>query len=175
MRNLIWLGLIPLGSCGAVQAQNDESCGPQSGLCWPVVKRGASGPRVVALQYLLRAKGIKLAPDGRFGFSTESALRKFQAKNRLQVDGKIGWQSWEALTPSLEKGFRSDGVRALQTLLNSKGKKVARDGIFGSATQKALASFQKPLGLASNSGTDGSTADDWVWCYLCGGGSAVGD
>jgi hypothetical protein len=165
MRKMFWLVLI-LGFCtSSARARAEESCGPKSGLCWPVVKRGASGPRVTALQYLLRAKGFKLAPDGRFGFSTESAVRRFQAKNKLKVDGKIGWQSWEALTPNLKRGAKGDAVRALQTLLIFQKQKVARDGVFGSSTQNAVGDVYMPIDVI---GFGGEVSDN-QWCYLSGG------
>ncbi len=147
-------------------ARAEDSCGPKSGLCWPEIKRGASGPRVTTLQFLLRNKGYKISPDGNFGYSTESAMRKFQVKNRLQVDGKVGWQSWEAITPNLKRGARGDAVRALQTLLNYQGKKVKRDGVFGKTTEKAMWSFPIPV---EAHGLD-DTVDDVEWCYLSGGG-----
>ena len=87
MRNFLLLMLVLGVGATNQSARAEDSCGPKSGLCWPVVKRGASGPRVTALQYLLLARGYKIAPDGRFGYTTESAIRKFQVKNKLQVDG----------------------------------------------------------------------------------------
>ncbi len=152
---------------GAVSqtARADESCGPKSGLCWPGLERGARGPRVTALQYLLLARGYKLKADGALGYATESALRKFQQTNKLQVDGKVGWQSWEALTPNLKSGAKGNAVRALQTVLSQSGYKVARDGVFGIATQKAVTGFRavgEPVGVDTQ-------VDDNEWCYLMGG------
>lgn len=171
MRNLIlWTMLVLLALAPMSRAYAEESCGPKSGLCWPVVKRGATGPRVTALQFLLRERGYKIATDGRFGYTTESALRKFQKKNKLQVDGKIGWQSWEALTPSLKRGARGNAVRALQSLLGQGAGKVVRDGIFGGATEKALISFATK---AEDPGFD-SNVDDYEWCFLSGGFAVQG-
>ncbi len=170
MRHFIWLGLIAGLLTGGAHAQAEDSCGPKSALCWPEVKRGASGPRVTALQYLLRNRGYKLAPDGKFAFATESAVRKFQAKNKLQVDGKIGWQSWEALTPNLKRGAKGDAVRALQTLLNFQKQKVARDGVFGSATETALEWCRAPYAPTGAPEKHlPASADDFDWCILTGG------
>lgn len=164
MQKMIWLfvclGCLPLSGVRA-----EESCGPRSSLCWPKVERGAKGPRVVALQYLLRSRGYKLMTDGNFAFATESAVRRFQAKNKLQIDGKVGWQSWEAITPKLRRGGSGSAVLALQTLLVQAGQKVVRDGKFGLATEKAIGDFQKPIGLLGNDGR----VDDGEWCYLVGG------
>lgn len=179
MRNLRLLAIlfavvgahITLGAAGAsasgpgASEVADESCGPKTDLCWPKVERGASGPRVMALQYLLRGRGYKIATDGQFAGATETILRRFQAKNRLQVDGKVGWQSWEALTPSLRRGQSGHAVRALQTLLIQSGYKVIKDGVFGVATQKAITDFRA---LGEPVGSD-FAVDDVEWCYLSGG------
>ncbi|PQV65314.1 Peptidoglycan-binding (PGRP) domain of peptidoglycan hydrolases-containing protein [Abditibacterium utsteinense] len=146
------------------QTKRQESTG-KDGFVWPKVARGASGLRIVALQFLLRSRGYKVAADGKFGDATERALRGFQAKNRLQVDGTLGWQSWEALTPALKDGARGDAVRALQTLLIQAGYKLPRDGIYGSTSAKALAQFRKPLPITARN----STVYEIDWCYLLGG------
>ena len=169
---ILLLMVLGLGALAPIsRAQAEESCGPKSALCWPVLKRGSSGPRVVALQYLLLARGYKLAPDGKFAAATESALRKFQAKNRLQVDGKVGWQSWEAITPDLKRGAKGNAVKALQTLLVFQKQKVAHDGIFGSATQKALDKF--PFDVEGDVLAGG--VGDVCWCCLSGGRLLQGD
>ncbi len=167
MRNFLLLMVLMLSAMAPMaRADAEESCGPKSALCWPVLKRGSSGPRVVALQYLLLARGYKLAPDGKFAAATEGALRKFQAKNRLQVDSKVGWQSWEAITPNLKRGAKGNAVRALQTLLVFQKQKVARDGVFGSATQKAIYRFTSPEAELMK---PVDRAEPFVWCWLTGG------
>ena len=163
---LLVVGLVFFASASVVHAQSGESCGPKSGLCWPVLKRGSSGPRVVALQYLLLSRGYRLAPDGCFAFATENAVRAFQRKNKLQTDGKVGWQSWEALTPNLKRGAKGNAVKALQTLLVFQKQKVARDGVFGSSTQKAIYRFTAPEAELMKP-TD--RAEERVWCWLSGG------
>lgn len=169
MRRLIWM-LVLVCCAGLSAARAEESCGPQSGLCWPKVERGASGPRVMALQYLLLARGYKIAPDGEYGYTTESAVRKFQKKNKLKIDGKIGWQSWEALTPPLKAGAGGNPTRALQTLLIQAGYKLKRDGVFGNSTAKALLEFEKKSGFAKTR----TEVDDPIWCFLSGGIEAPG-
>ena len=64
------------------------------------VRRGSSGADVLLLQRLLRGMSFRdddnvvLVRDGEFGEKTEQALRKFQAKNNLEVDGICGPASW---------------------------------------------------------------------------------
>jgi hypothetical protein len=63
-----------------------------------VLRRGMNGPQVETLQYLLREAGYDLKLDGDFGRSTEEAVRDFQRKTKLNVDGRAGPSTVEALT-----------------------------------------------------------------------------
>lgn len=64
-----------------------------------LVRRGADGPQVEALQKMLNRSGANppLATDGQFGPLTQSAVREFQAKHGLQVDGIVGPKTMGAL------------------------------------------------------------------------------
>lgn len=60
--------------------------------------RGSRGAQVASLQRELKAAGINPGPvDGIFGPKTEAAVKQYQAKQRLQVDGKAGTHTWHAL------------------------------------------------------------------------------
>lgn len=63
----------------------------------PVLKRGARGATVAALQALLTGRGHSLTADGSFGPATEAAVKEFQAANGLTVDGSVGRKTWSAL------------------------------------------------------------------------------
>ena len=52
---------------------------------------------VVTLQHALSLLGFSIAQDGLVGPETESAISKFQATNKLTVDGKAGPETWAAL------------------------------------------------------------------------------
>jgi GH25 family lysozyme M1 (1,4-beta-N-acetylmuramidase) len=57
----------------------------------PVLRRGAKGNTVTAVQQLLTAKGYKSGKtDGIFGANTEAAVKRFQAVNGLTADGIVG-------------------------------------------------------------------------------------
>ncbi|MCJ2088354.1 peptidoglycan-binding protein [Methylobacterium sp. E-005] len=58
----------------------------------PTLRRGASGPDVIALQ---NAIGVKA--DGQFGPGTESALRAYQRAHHLVADGICGPACWAAI------------------------------------------------------------------------------
>ena len=58
---------------------------------------GVKGDSVKELQNLLTKKGFELKVDGAFGEKTEKAVRDFQTKNSLKVDGQVGNMTWESL------------------------------------------------------------------------------
>ena len=61
-------------------------------------KRGASGATVTEIQRRLKAWGYyDGAVDGVYGSRTEAAVRYFQRKNGLSVDGQVGNQTLAAL------------------------------------------------------------------------------
>jgi cell wall-associated NlpC family hydrolase len=62
-----------------------------------VLRKGSKGEQVKTLQRLLNAFGSNLDVDGDFGSKTDSALKSYQNKNSLQVDGVCGIKSWESL------------------------------------------------------------------------------
>jgi zinc D-Ala-D-Ala carboxypeptidase len=122
-------------------------------LTWPTVKNGASGERVVAIQYLLNQRDAAgLAVDGQFGPKTLAAVRTFQQKNKLSVDGQVGNLTWTKLVIQVSNGSRGSAVMAVQHNLRfSYGfSSLAVDGAFGPLTQTAVKSFQKKFGLAAD-------------------------
>lgn len=64
----------------------------------PLLSIGSRGPDVLLLQQRLHSLGFydKLL-DGKFGNGTYLAVRAYQAKNRLFVDGKVGENTWTKL------------------------------------------------------------------------------
>lgn len=62
------------------------------------LRLNSRGPQVIKLQQELKAAGISPGKiDGIFGRGTLAAVKKFQAKNRLQVDGMAGPRTMHAL------------------------------------------------------------------------------
>src|ERR1700678_4011227 len=64
---------------------------------WPVVRRGARGERVWAIQYLLKERGYALRADGFFGSATARDVRRFQRVRGLRADGVVGARTWDRL------------------------------------------------------------------------------
>jgi len=129
---------------------------------WPVLRVGTAGHAVGELQQRLAGAGFAGPSEehGVFGAETQHAVRDFQTKRGLRVDGVCGTETWNAL---IESGFqlgdrllflgrpflRGDDVATLQRRLNMLGFHAGReDGIFGPQTERALREFQLNFGLA---------------------------
>ena len=64
----------------------------------PVLKQGAKNDSVKALQILLNGYGYSCGSvDGSFGPKTLSAVKAYQAANKLTVDGSVGPATWGKL------------------------------------------------------------------------------
>ncbi len=126
-----------------------------------VLRRGTRGEAVRDVQARLASLGYSVDPNehGEFGPSTEGAVRAFQQRRHLLVDGTIGEHTWDEL---VEAGYalgdrvlylrvpylRGDDIRALQAGLNMLGFDAGKeDGILGERTDRALREFQKNVGL----------------------------
>ncbi len=82
---------------GALRGAPSASA-PVSGGTGAILKQGARGPQVAALQRALAAKGFSPgAADGVFGPMTRNAVVRFQQAHHLGVDGVVGPQTWGAL------------------------------------------------------------------------------
>ena len=64
----------------------------------PMIREGSRGPNVLYLQKRLGSHRIDPGPeDSVFGGRTDRAVREFQRRNRLTVDGICGPHTWAAL------------------------------------------------------------------------------
>ena len=58
---------------------------------------GSTGSAVSKLQTVLNEHGYDLAVDGIFGEKTRAAVRDYQQKNGLKLDGIVGKETWGSL------------------------------------------------------------------------------
>ena len=68
------------------------------------LRKGSKGSDVSELQELLNSVGdYNLAVDGSYGAKTLAAVKDYQAKNNLKVDGIVGTNTWGSLTSNASK------------------------------------------------------------------------
>lgn len=63
----------------------------------PLLRKGDDGPWVEYLQHRIIAKGSDIVADGDFGPATDRSVRSLQTRKKLQVDGLVGKNTWEAV------------------------------------------------------------------------------
>lgn len=121
---------------------------------WPVLKQGPNSvwPKVTvrSLQYLLNARGAKVAVDGTFGKQTKAAVIKFQRAHHLTADGVVRAATWRALVVTVHKGSTGPAVRAVQDQANFRnlkgtGQTLKVDGIYGAKTAAWVRGFQQAI------------------------------
>ena len=111
-----------------------------------------------AQKQLKRLGYLSTEPDGAYGDDTSIAVRQFQSRNDLVVDGYLGPSTREALNSSgavpngLSLGDQGDSVMQVQKLLNKYGYLSSSNvtGYYGEVTEKAVKSFQSANGLSSD-------------------------
>jgi N-acetylmuramoyl-L-alanine amidase len=126
-----------------------------------IYRLGDDGREVGDIQERLTGLGLSIDRDelaGRFGPSTDAAVRSFQQRRRLRVDGLVGPDTWGQLVEAGYRlgdrtlylhspNFRGDDVRELQRKLNALGFDAGRqDGMFGENTDRAMREFQRNVG-----------------------------
>lgn len=70
---------------------------PETPHRWPLVQRGDRGPAVEKLHDLLGIASPGQAGYGMFGSMTDAVVRDYQTTHGLEVDGRVGRQTWTAL------------------------------------------------------------------------------
>ena len=128
------------------------------------LRHGATGSAVAEVRRMLASIGLLDNTDPQrsetFDEATELAVRHFQQRRGISVDGKVGVETYAALTGAhwrlgdrvlaheAAQPLTGDDVTELQTKLIELGYPLTRaDGIFGLATADALRRFQREYGL----------------------------
>ena len=132
-----------------------------------VLRKGSRGEAVKTLQEKLKKLGYyKASVDGVYGDDTIAAVKAFQERNKLTVDGVAGTSTLKALYSSSAKEAEDDDdevsnelrtgdygpeVKTLQKRLKELGYYTSSiDGSYGSLTVKAVKAFQKNNGLTED-------------------------
>jgi cell wall-associated NlpC family hydrolase len=140
---------------------------------YKTIKKGTHGAQARSAQCLLHSAGYAVKPDGSFSSSDSKRLKSFQSSHDVNVTGKVYGSSWTALlsrgsSPALHRGSTGADVRRLQRSLTASGRYVRVDGIYGSATAKAVKSVQRARHLKAT-----GNADRTVWRLLQSGDPMV--
>ncbi len=108
--SLIALMVLCMGLCIGVTSSSNN----YQSVCAAVYQQGSSGATVKTIQRKLKNWGYyNGAVDGIFGAQTKQAVRYFQSKNGLTVDGIVGNKTLKALgisTSSTNTGSSSSGA-----------------------------------------------------------------
>ncbi|MGH2817052.1 MAG: N-acetylmuramoyl-L-alanine amidase [Actinomycetota bacterium] len=128
-----------------------------------LIRLGDRSNRVADVQARLRGLSFTVEDETRvFGDSTRRAVREFQQRRNILVDGIVGPQTWQELVEaSWQLGdralylkhppMRGDDIESLQTRLSALGFDAGRaDGILGVQTDIAIRAFQKEYGIAED-------------------------
>ena len=114
---------------------------------------------VQAAQERLKALGyLTTEPDGAYGLDTSIALKQFQSRNDLVVDGYLGpstravLNSTDATPNGMSLGDQGDRLQRVQELLNKYGYLSSSHvtGYYGEVTETAVKNFQKNNSLSSD-------------------------
>ena len=79
------------------------------------VSYGSKGSDVTELQKLLNQNGYTLDTDGIYGSKTQAAVKDYQKKNNLAVDGIVGNNTWGALTKAPSNSGQASPSTPAQT------------------------------------------------------------
>lgn len=129
-----------------------------------ILRLGDRDAGVAEIRGILAALGLLSntdpATDDLFDAATEEAVRAFQQRRGLSVDGKVGPETYRALhgakwrfgervlSHNVTQPMFGDDVAELQRHLLEIGFDTGRtDGHFGATTARALQSFQRDMGL----------------------------
>lgn len=114
------------------------------------LRRGSRGDDVLEVQRKLNALGYGLAEDGSYGRATEAAVRDYQTKNNLKIDGVVGTNTWGLLsqqqagpaslaateTPAMQEPTALQKIEAAKPSEYKKSDTVL-------AAEQALADYEK--------------------------------
>lgn len=166
-----------------------------------VLRSGSRGVEVQTLQFFLNFIALynpsvpTVTVDGRFGASTQNAVRAFQSYYGLSPDGVVGERTWAELVNNyrgtqnvdvpkgsvdtrpypgtiLRYGSRGSNVTYVQNLIHYLHSTFVLlpdpvvDGIYGNTTQSGVVAFQRLFGLSPDGLVGALTWDRLNEIYL---------
>jgi len=124
------------------------------------IRRGDSGAAVAEIRSILVGLDLLETPSDVFDDDMDTAVRAFQQGRGIGVDGLVGDETWGALDAarwrlgarnlyhSVTDPLVGEDVRTLQERLLEMGYDSGRaDSVYGARTAKAVAQFQREVGL----------------------------
>lgn len=133
---------------------------------FPNLSFGNHGSDVRAIQGLLRAHGVAVAIDAKFGMATREAVVAFQTAQGLTADGVVRATTWEKLIVPLRPGATGEAVKVVQRELNDKRRAgLTVNGVYGSATRNAVVAFKRHMGLTANGNVGLVTWHNLIWHF----------
>lgn len=112
------------------------------------IKNGCRGEDVKTLQSTLNKNGYNLTVDGIFGKNTETAVRDYQKKNALSIDGIVGAKTWTMLGfPTSEtpvSGGRKINMLIVHCAATPEGKEYTSQTISNWHQARKFSSYKDP-------------------------------
>ncbi len=148
-----------------------------------LVSYGEKSDIVLACQQRLKELGYLMSvPDGAYGNDTVTAIKQFQARNDLVVDGYLGPSTRVALNSSeaqpngMTLGEHGDSVTKVQQLLNKYGYLASANvtGYYGEVTENAVKAFQSNNGLSADGSVGQNTLNKLTGSGVKSAGSSSG-
>ena len=121
------------------------------------ILKGQTGSDVKALQTMLNQVGYKLETDGSFGPKTEAAVKDFQKKQGIVVDGKVGNQTMSVLAAATSPTVKASNTSVPQSVKQQimDDAKKAPVGNINPSLNTVLNSYKEPakkeVSVSSNS------------------------
>ena len=114
-----------------------------------VLTSGATGGKVSALQYLLRAANRTVKITGSYDAQTVKAVKSFQTAKSLLSDGEAGPKTFAKLITQVKAGTDGDRAAALNQLREMLGYASSGGDTYGAETTAAVKQFQTDTGLSA--------------------------
>lgn len=77
-------------------------------MAYSTISYGSTGSDVEKLQKSLNSMGYNLDVDGKFGEKTRNAVKDYQRKNNLTVDGIVGENTWGSINKSSSQNNKNN-------------------------------------------------------------------